>query len=73
MHEESNKRRFIRLPEVKKLTGLSRSTIYVRMANGDFPGLSNSEAALLRGSNLISPNGLRIASQIVPPLPSPAL
>jgi prophage regulatory protein len=27
----------LRLPEVKTRTGLSRSTIYLRMANGDFP------------------------------------
>ncbi|GAB5498519.1 MAG: AlpA family transcriptional regulator [Pseudohongiellaceae bacterium] len=27
----------LRLPEVKARTGLSRSTIYLRMANGDFP------------------------------------
>ena len=27
----------IRLPEVKKRTGLSRSTIYLRMANNAFP------------------------------------
>lgn len=27
----------IRLPEVKKRTGLSRSTIYLRMANNEFP------------------------------------
>ena len=29
--------RILRLPEVKKLTGLSRSTIYLRMANHEFP------------------------------------
>lgn len=28
---------FLRLPEVKALTGLSRSTIYAQMANGVFP------------------------------------
>jgi prophage regulatory protein len=27
----------LRLPQVKKRTGLSRSSIYLRMANGDFP------------------------------------
>ncbi|WP_448214028.1 helix-turn-helix transcriptional regulator [Colwellia sp. MEBiC06753] len=27
----------LRLPEVKNLTGLSRSTIYLKMANDDFP------------------------------------
>lgn len=31
----SNK--IIRLPEVIKKTGLSRSTIYLRMSKGDFP------------------------------------
>jgi len=30
-------KRFIRLPEVKVKTGLSRSSIYLRMSNGDFP------------------------------------
>ena len=29
--------RFLRLPEVLELTGLSRSTIYVRLAAGCFP------------------------------------
>lgn len=29
--------RFIRLPEVKEKTGLSRSSIYLRMSKGDFP------------------------------------
>lgn len=29
--------RFIRLPEVKRLTGLSRSTIYSLVGNGTFP------------------------------------
>lgn len=28
----------IRLPEVKARTGLSRSSIYLRIANGEFPG-----------------------------------
>lgn len=27
----------LRLPEVKQRTGLSRSTIYLRIANGEFP------------------------------------
>ena len=30
-------KRFIRLPEVKVKTGLSRSSIYLRMSNGGFP------------------------------------
>lgn len=29
--------RILRLPEVKRLTGLSRSSIYLRMANDEFP------------------------------------
>jgi len=29
--------RILRLPEVKVLTGLSRSTIYAQMAEGTFP------------------------------------
>lgn len=28
---------FLRLPEVKKLTGLSRSSIYLRIKAGNFP------------------------------------
>ena len=31
------KYRMMRLPEVKKITGLSRSTIYFRIAAGTFP------------------------------------
>ena len=30
-------KKFIRLPEVKNTTGLSRSSIYLRMSNGQFP------------------------------------
>lgn len=30
-------KKFIRLPEVKNKTGLSRSSIYLRMSNGVFP------------------------------------
>jgi prophage regulatory protein len=30
-------KKFIRLPEVKDKTGLSRSSIYLRMSNGEFP------------------------------------
>lgn len=29
--------KFIRLPEVKDKTGLSRSSIYLRMSKGEFP------------------------------------
>jgi prophage regulatory protein len=29
--------KILRLPETKGVTGLSRSTIYLRMANGEFP------------------------------------
>jgi prophage regulatory protein len=32
---------FLRLPQVKQRTGLSRSTIYARMRNGDFPSPIN--------------------------------
>lgn len=28
---------FLRLPEVKRMTGLSRASIYKRMKSGDFP------------------------------------
>jgi prophage regulatory protein len=30
--------RMLRLPDVKALTGLGRSTIYLKMAKGEFPG-----------------------------------
>jgi prophage regulatory protein len=30
-------KKIIRLPEVKNTTGLSRSSIYLRMSNGEFP------------------------------------
>lgn len=30
-------KKFIRLPEVKNKTGLSRSSIYLRMSNSEFP------------------------------------
>lgn len=29
--------RFLRRPDVEKITGLSKSTIYAKMANGEFP------------------------------------
>ena len=29
--------KILRLPVIKELTGLSRSTIYLRMSNGEFP------------------------------------
>ena len=32
-----NLQRFLRLPEVKNLTGLSKSSIYARIAEGSFP------------------------------------
>lgn len=32
-----NKQTLIRLPEVKKRTGLSRSSIYLSMQRGEFP------------------------------------
>ena len=30
--------RLLRLPDVKALTGLGRSTIYLKMTRGEFPG-----------------------------------
>lgn len=30
-------KKIIRLPAVKEITGLSRSSIYLRMSNGEFP------------------------------------
>jgi prophage regulatory protein len=39
--------RVLRLPAVKAKTGLSRSTIYARMAQGTFP------AALILGPNTV--------------------
>lgn len=30
-------KKILRLPEVKNLTGLARSTIYLRVGNGTFP------------------------------------
>lgn len=42
-------KKFIRLPEVKNKTGLSRSSIYLRMSNGDFPrsiSLGNGSRAI---------------------------
>ena len=30
-------KRFLKLPEVKQRTGLSRSTIYAKIARGEFP------------------------------------
>ncbi|MGR5410920.1 helix-turn-helix transcriptional regulator [Vibrio sp. PNB22_8_1] len=39
--------RIIRLPEVKEKTGLSRSTIYLRMSKGSFPqSISLGERAI---------------------------
>ncbi|HIF9086242.1 TPA: helix-turn-helix transcriptional regulator [Photobacterium damselae] len=39
--------KIIRLPEVIKMTGLSRSTIYLRMSKGDFPqSISLGERAI---------------------------
>ena len=40
-------KRIIRLPEVKEKTGLSRSTIYLRMSQGRFPkSISLGERAI---------------------------
>ncbi len=35
--DNANKERFLRLADVKTRTGLSRSTIYLNIANGLFP------------------------------------
>ena len=35
--KSQHERRFLRLPEVMHLTGLSRSTLYLRAARGTFP------------------------------------
>lgn len=37
MIETPSKERFLRLSDVKKRTGLSRSTIYLNISNGTFP------------------------------------
>lgn len=37
MIETPTKERFLRLSDVKKRTGLSRSTIYLNISNGTFP------------------------------------
>lgn len=37
MTETPSKERFLRLSDVKKRTGLSRSTIYLNISNGTFP------------------------------------
>ena len=37
MDQRTNPTRFLRLPEVQAHTGLSRSTIYVRLDQGRFP------------------------------------
>ena len=37
MKFQTKPKRLIRLPEVIKTTGLKRSTIYKKMADGDFP------------------------------------
>ena len=37
MVETPTKERFLRLSDVKKRTGLSRSTIYLNISNGTFP------------------------------------
>ncbi|UPH91354.1 AlpA family transcriptional regulator [Synechococcus sp. NB0720_010] len=37
MSTSQNQLRLLRLPEVKKRTGLSKSTIYARIAQGSFP------------------------------------
>ncbi|MDY0029231.1 MAG: AlpA family transcriptional regulator [Pseudobdellovibrionaceae bacterium] len=37
MFEDAPKERILRLPDVKKRTGLSRSTIYLNISKGTFP------------------------------------
>ena len=37
MNDTHNSRMFLRLPQVLRLTGLSRSTIYKWVNQGDFP------------------------------------
>ena len=44
--------RFLRLPEVLARTGLSRSTVYVRLEQGRFPGRSRWALVPLVGSSL---------------------
>lgn len=40
-------KRILRLPEVKTITGLSRSTIYLKMSKGEFPkSISLGERAI---------------------------
>lgn len=41
MFEMPKKERFLRLSDVKKRTGLSRSTIYLNITNGKFPSNIN--------------------------------
>jgi len=44
--------RFVRLPEVKALTGLSRSTVYERIREGQFPkpvGLGGRNVGWIEG------------------------
>lgn len=44
-HQLSNEiERILRLPEVKQITGLGRSTIYARVNTGDFPKPFNISA-----------------------------
>ena len=37
MTTSQDKLRLLRLPEVKQMTGLSKSSIYLRIASGTFP------------------------------------
>ena len=39
--EKKESHQILRLPDVKRITGLSRSTIYFRMHQGTFPGSVN--------------------------------
>jgi prophage regulatory protein len=53
--------RFIRLPEVMHLCGLSRSTIYDLISREAFPKQISSAEKTWRGRSLKSPHGWRIA------------
>lgn len=37
MHSVSEQDRFLRMPEIRQITGLSRAHIYQLIAKGDFP------------------------------------
>lgn len=51
--------RILRRKEVEQFIGLSRSSIYEAMAQGEFPSLSVSASAPWAGGNRPSTHGLR--------------